>query len=671
MKKGIALATMAGLLVVLGCTVLDTTDPVVVVVQPADNDTIAAGNILIKVHATDDKGVTKVEFHINGVLKGTDEAGVADTFRYTWDASGETGGSSHTIAAKAFDEAGNNATASATIVIAGGGGTGPTLHSGSITADETWWPAGNPHIIEDDVSVESNATLTIKPGCIVKFAAGNELYCGYGDPSAIVAVGTQDSVITFTSNVATPSQGDWRNLGFYDYTMPSAGLGYCKIEYAGSEENAGAVFVRGTELDMDNCTVENSGDYGIWCAQNGYFKSFTGNAVTTCTKYPIRINAEYARTIGTGNTLTGNTLNGIEVYGGNVSTTGTWANHGVPYVVVGNDVGVQDATNSPVLTIAPGNTIKMGSGLELYTGYSDPGGLIADGTSGQITFTSAVASPSPGDWEAISFYDHAINNQCKLKNCKIEYTGSEQNKGAVFVRECKLEMDNCTIQNSGDYGIWCEQDGYFDSFTGNTVTACAKYPIRTDAEYARTIGTGNILTGNTLNGIEVYGGNVSTTGTWGNHGVPYVVTANDVGVQDATNSPVLTIAPGNTIKMGSGLEFYAGYSDPGGLIADGTGGQITFTSAVASPSPGDWEEVSFYDHAINGQCKLKNCKIEYAGSDYGNIYIRDAVPEIKNDSIGHSNAWGIYLAGSQYPDPDSLEANNTFYDCPSGNVHRP
>jgi hypothetical protein len=195
--------------------------------------------------------------------------------------------------------------------------------------------------------------------------------------------------------------------------------------------------------------------------------------------------------------------------------------------------------------------------------------------------------------------------------------------------------------------------------------------MRINPEYVRTLGTGNTFTNNTNNAILVRNGYVTTTGTWLNQGIPYVIEG-DVGVEDAVNNPILTIASGTTIKLQSQVEFYVGYSDPGGLIADGTSGWITFTSAIPSPSRGDWNKVSFYDHSIDAQCKLKKCKIEYGGSSNdGNVYVSDALPEIKNDSIGYSNAWGIYLTGSVYPNPDSLEANNTFYENQSGSVRVP
>jgi len=204
MKRGIALATLAVLLALVACVTKDTTKPVVTIVTPADGDTLAPGNITIKAVATDNKGVTKVIFYVGATEIGSDATGTADTFDVSWTAAA----GSYTLKAEAYDAADNMADDDIDVVVAtGGGGTGPTPHSGAITADEIWWPSGNPHIIESDVSVRNNATLTIKPGCVVKFAAGTELYCGYSEPGAIVALGTQDSAIIFTSNVASHLKG--------------------------------------------------------------------------------------------------------------------------------------------------------------------------------------------------------------------------------------------------------------------------------------------------------------------------------------------------------------------------------------------------------------------------------------------------------------------------------
>jgi hypothetical protein len=569
--------------------------------------------------------------------------------------------------AKAYDAAENSTSSAAvTITIAGGGGgSGPTHHSGVIPADETWWPSGNPHIIDSDVYTGNNVTLTIKPGCIVQFSAGTELYTGYSNPGSIIAVGTPDSIIVFTA-LSDTTPGFWEDIGFYSNTISTAQMSYCQVLFGGSGASNGAIRVVGSSVKVDHATIRKSGSYGVYVDDDGYFSSFTNNTVTGCTKYPVRIEADFVRTLGTDNVLTGNTIDGIEVDGGAIETDATWLNHNVPYVV-NSDAYVQ---NNATLTISAGNTVSLNPGIELYCGYSSPGSIIAVGTaSSPITFTS-LTDTIAGIWEALSFYALTISN-ARLSHCIIERAGSSGTEGAVYVRGCRIRMDDCTLRRNAKHGVYVDGGGYFDSFTGNRITTSGEYPIGIEADKVRTLGTGNILTGNTKDGILVDGGNVAQTGTWLNHNVPYVVSG-DAYVSDATANPVLTIAPGTTVKMTPQSEFYVGYSAPGGLIADGTSGQITFTSSVNPPSAGDWDMLSFYDLAIDGQCKVKNCKIEYAGGDnYGNIYVRNALPEIMSDSIGHSAAWGIYLDGDVYPDPAALRANNTFYDCLSGDVYVP
>ena len=110
-----------------------------------------------------------------------------------------------------------------------------------------------------------------------------------------------------------------------------------------------------------------------------------------------------------------------------------------------------------------------------------------------------------------------------------------------------------------------------------------------------------------------------------------------------------------------------------GIVADGTAGQITFTSAYPSPAPGNWNYIGFYDQS-SSQCLLKHCRIEYGGgqSGWGMVYIDNTnKPLITNDSIGNSADWGVYLDGSVYPDSAAIRTHNTFYNNASGNIYRP
>ncbi|MBN1329866.1 MAG: caspase family protein [Candidatus Heimdallarchaeota archaeon] len=98
----------------------DTTAPTVSITSPASGATVS-GTTTISASASDNVGVTKVEFYIDGSLKGTD---TTSPYSYSWVTTGYSDGS-HTIYAKAYDAAGNvGTTATRTVTVNNGGGGG-------------------------------------------------------------------------------------------------------------------------------------------------------------------------------------------------------------------------------------------------------------------------------------------------------------------------------------------------------------------------------------------------------------------------------------------------------------------------------------------------------------------------------------------------------------------
>lgn len=89
----------------------DTTAPIVTLTNPG---TIASGatTVSLSAAATDGVGVTKVEFYVDGALKGSD---TTSPYTYTWDIQSVTPGN-HTLTAKAYDAAGNSSTSAAVVV---------------------------------------------------------------------------------------------------------------------------------------------------------------------------------------------------------------------------------------------------------------------------------------------------------------------------------------------------------------------------------------------------------------------------------------------------------------------------------------------------------------------------------------------------------------------------
>lgn len=162
--------------------------------------------------------------------------------------------------------------------------------TGKITTNTTW-SATNQYLLSGFVYVEAGATLTIEPGTIIK---GDKTTKGslIVQPGAkIIAVGTADKPIIFTSNQATGARkaGDWGGLvllgkapvnkpnaviegenvstfGGTDAADNSGQLKYVRIEFAGiafetDKEINGLTFGGvGSGTEVDYVQVSYSGD---------------------------------------------------------------------------------------------------------------------------------------------------------------------------------------------------------------------------------------------------------------------------------------------------------------------------------------------------------------------------------------------------------------------------
>ncbi len=129
-----------------------------------------------------------------------------------------------------------------------------TYVSGSQTG--TWNLAGSPYVIAGDVIVPEGANLTINSGVIIKFATNTSLIA-YG---SLIAVGTSDGTITFTSNKYTPYAGDWQNIKLSGSGANGSQISYCLIQYAKQGvylENVSGVVI------TNNYIHDNKGDNGL------------------------------------------------------------------------------------------------------------------------------------------------------------------------------------------------------------------------------------------------------------------------------------------------------------------------------------------------------------------------------------------------------------------------
>lgn len=146
-------------------------------------------------------------------------------------------------------------------------GMGIEIRGGNLSTDNyTWQKFDIPYVIFE-VWIDNGAELTLTPGSVFKFQANGAIVVSNSDNyGKLVARGTADSPIVFTSAASSPSPGDWSGLIFYEKTMTGSILDYCHVAYAGSNYwHESAVYIEycDSKVTVQNCNISYSSGCGI------------------------------------------------------------------------------------------------------------------------------------------------------------------------------------------------------------------------------------------------------------------------------------------------------------------------------------------------------------------------------------------------------------------------
>ena len=135
--------------------------------------------------------------------------------------------------------------------------------------------SGDIHIV-GNVLVDSDATLTISPGTIIQFAANqnaNPLQPWGTNNSwiivrgCLIAEGTENNWITFTSDASNPSPNDWACIFFEDLSGSSS-FKYCIVEYGEDQINTTGNDSNNS-ITIHNCIIRHGGYTGILLGLTG------------------------------------------------------------------------------------------------------------------------------------------------------------------------------------------------------------------------------------------------------------------------------------------------------------------------------------------------------------------------------------------------------------------
>lgn len=145
----------------------------------------------------------------------------------------------------------------------------------AITETTTLHERGVPYLVghatsDGDLRVEPGAnqppvTLTIEPGVIMKFKRDGifrvAVFASTTPARAsLVAVGTAEKKIIFTSGEATPAAGDWHGLRFGDVPTATNHVEHVRVEYAGGATVSGSDSCPDNNELMNDAAIRISGE---------------------------------------------------------------------------------------------------------------------------------------------------------------------------------------------------------------------------------------------------------------------------------------------------------------------------------------------------------------------------------------------------------------------------
>jgi parallel beta-helix repeat protein len=362
--------------------------------------------------------------------------------------------------------------------------------SGTISTDTFWTLSESPYIVTGIIRVQGTdgsdgvTTLSIEPGVEIRFDKSVYLYIGNtsGSPGAIIAVGSNESPITFTSNQSSPCSG----IEFQNTTHDATSvLDYCIVEktnsyalrlYSASPKIAHSTIRYsgryGYGIAMDKSSPEITGNtisqnyYGIYCSGPTSNPVITDNTFTNNTSYSMRMGPNV---VHTGNIFEGNTVQPIYINSGALTVDQVWE-AGVPYILEETltILGTNGDDGITTLTIKPGTKVRVNGSKYIQVGASSgsPGALVAVGEPDNlITFTSNQSS----NWYGIEFLNTTNDATSVLDYCIVEKAQVKN----LYLFSASPVITSSIIRESGSTGIYLISSGSSNAIIQcNTIYNC-------------------------------------------------------------------------------------------------------------------------------------------------------------------------------------------------------
>lgn len=304
-----------------------------------------------------------------------------------------------------------------------------TYVEGDITQDTVWALIDSPFVLSDDVTVYPNASLTIEPGVEVRFGG----YYLLNVTGRLVANGTKERPITFTSNKEAPTPGDWKTIQLSGAT--SSIVTYCSIKYA---ENG--IAIKSSNVEIKNVEISNNLQNGITIENSNV--NIENSVVSNNTQNGIFITNGIVNV--QNNTVSDNTISGIFIAGGQIQISDN--------ILRANAVGLALTGNPTSVSIARNNVLSN----------TESGILLGAEAYGSVSILyNTLSSNYRGFYVLSSASTFITNNSIAYNTLGLLYVGEQHHEAHwndIYGNEYGMDVaSGATV--TATYNYWGDESG--------------------------------------------------------------------------------------------------------------------------------------------------------------------------------------------------------------------
>lgn len=331
------------------------------------------------------------------------------------------------------------------------------LKGTQLTAAVTWENLGVPYVLADTVDIGGTAAepaiLTITEGTALRFEGDGALrFSRTGAASALHALGTPAEPVTLDAYEATTA-GYWQGI---DASAGTESVQLVNVTLSAAGGKTAAIIVEDTPLLAQGLRVERSATAGILLEGSATFAEGSADLSVHESEIALVVAAAAVPSIpSSGIDLSGNTTEAVKVAGVSaVSTSGEWADLGLPYWIDDN-IDINGTADAPALvSLNPGLELRFANGKGIFVGKSGAAGLRVRGTEEAPVTMVPWSAYDPGAWAGVGIYDAAVDSEVVLEHLDLGYAGGTTLKGNLQITDASPTLSHVSLHDSLEWGLY-------------------------------------------------------------------------------------------------------------------------------------------------------------------------------------------------------------------------